>query len=286
VFDPKVGYLKKGLSMTVPFQRAYPPAHPLPGLAFWFPFRENKILVREQESRLALIQGDETTLAPLEPGAILYLGMLNGIPCLASEVSAQRPLPAGWRATDIRGLFGQLDDSAYSVAGYASHLLQWQKMNRHCPVCGLPLEESLEQWARRCPTNHYIGYPTVTPAILVLVHDGERVLLAHKPGWGSRYSIIAGFVEPGESLEECVRREVAEEVGVEITDITYVSSQPWPFPNQLMVGFTARYAGGEIRPDQIEIDKADWFRFDQLPDLPPTLSLSRELIVQWVASQQ
>jgi len=109
---------------------------------------------------------------------------------------------------------------------------------------------------RQCPNCGYIGYPPVTPAILVLVHDGPRVLLAHKSGWGTMHSIIAGFVVPGESLEECVQREVKEAVGVEITDITYVSSQPWPFPHQLMVGFMARYVSGEICPDQTEIDQA------------------------------
>lgn len=272
--------------MTVPFQRAYPPAHPEPGFAFWFPFRENELLVREPESGIELCQGDEAAIAPLQPASILYVGTLKGTPCLACEISPEQDVPAGWRSVGLRALFGLLDEHTYGVAGYASHILRWQREHRYCPVCGQPLGELAEQWSRRCANCDYIGYPPVTPAILVLVHNGPHVLLAHQPGWGKRYSIIAGFVEPGESLEGCVAREVAEEVGVEITDITYVSSQPWPFPHQLMVGFTARYAAGEIHPDQQEIDHAAWFRYDQLPELPSPLSLSRQLITQWVDAQK
>jgi NAD+ diphosphatase len=141
-------------------------------------------------------------------------------------------------------------------------------------------------WGRQCPNCDHITYPPVTPAILVLVHDGENVLLVHKPDWGKRYSIIAGFVEPGESLEGCVQREVREEVNVEVSDIRYIGSQPWPFPHQLMVGFTARYVLGEIRPDQQELDRAAWFHYNALPELPPPLSLARQIITTWVASQQ
>jgi NAD+ diphosphatase len=186
----------------------------------------------------------------------------------------------------MRTLYGQLDEHVYSIVGYAAHLLHWQREYRYCPLCGSPVRALSEQWAHQCTNCSYIGYPPVVPAILVLVHDGEHVLLAHKPGWGARYSIIAGFVEAGETLEQCVQREVAEEVGVEITDITYSSSQPWPFPNQLMMGFIARYVSGEIRPDKVEIDKAGWFRFDQLPELPAPLSLSHQLLMQWIERQQ
>lgn len=145
--------------------------------------------------------------------------------------------------------------------------------------------ELFESWGRKCPNCGYIGYPPVIPAILVLVHNGDQVLLAHQPGWGKRYSILAGFVEPGETLEECVKREVREEVNIEIDDVTYVASQPWPFPTQLMIGFTARYVSGEIHPDQQELDHAAWFRFDDLPELPAPLSLSYQIIKTWVDTQ-
>lgn len=111
-------------------------------------------------------------------------------------------------------------------------------------------------------------------------------MLTHKPGWGKRFSCVAGFVEPGESLEECAQREILEEVGVEVTDVTYVGSQPWPFPHQVMVGFTARYVRGEIQLDRQELDDARWFSIDALPDMPPPLSLAHYIITSWVASKR
>lgn len=272
--------------MTESFQRAYPPARPTAGPALWLLFRNNEILVQEQEAGMALILSDEAGIAHLEPSAPLYLGTLNGVPCLASEISSEQVLPSEWRALALRALFGRVDEEAYLLAGYAAHILHWQRESRYCPVCGQALGAFIEQWSRHCSQCSYIGYPLISPAVLVLVHNGEQVLLAHQPGWGSRYSIIAGFVEPGESLEGCVRREVAEEVGVEITDITYVGSQPWPFPHQLMIAFTARYVSGDICPDQQEIDHAAWFRFDQLPNVPPLSSLSGQLVMQWAQTFQ
>jgi len=120
--------------------------------------------------------------------------------------------------------------------------------------------------------------------VLALVYNGEHILLSHKPGWGKRYSVFAGFVEPGESLEGCVSREVAEEAGITVTDITYFGSQPWPFPSQLMVAFQARYASGEPQPDLQELDDVRWFHVDALPNLPGSLSLSYQLIKTWATA--
>ncbi len=118
--------------------------------------------------------------------------------------------------------------------------------------------------------------------MLALVHNGEHILLSHKPGWGKRYSIFAGFVEPGESLEGCVSREVGEEAGITVTDVRYFGSQSWPFPSQLMVGFQARYVSGEPQADMQELDDVRWFHVDELPNLPPPLSLSYQLVKAWV----
>jgi NAD+ diphosphatase len=242
--------------------------------------------VQGQDTNPTLLLLDEAAVAPVEPDSVLFIGTLNGTPCMAGEVSLERELPTGWRAVGIRTLFDYLDEDAYGVVGYASHVLDWQRNGRFCPVCGNELGALSEEWMRQCSNCGYMGFPPVSPAILVLVHEGPRVLLAHKPGWGKRFSIVAGFVGPGESLEQCVEREVAEEVGVEIADIIYISSQPWPFPHQIMIGFMARYVSGEICPDQKEIDEAAWFRFDQLPELPPPLSLSRQLIDKWASAQK
>jgi NAD+ diphosphatase len=270
--------------MASTFQRAYPPAIPEIGPAFWFPFRGNELIVQKNEKKMGLIHTDEAGIAALQPYDILYIGTIDGIPCMACEVGAEQPVPQGWRALSLRALYGLLDESAYSAAGYASQILHWQRNSRFCPACGAPNGPLGMSWERRCSVCNYIGYPPVIPAVLILVYNGDQILLAHQPGWGKRYSILAGFVEPGETLEECVRREVAEEVGIEITDVSYMGSQSWPYPTQLMVGFQARYLNGELHADQQELDDAAWFHVDELPELPPPLSLSRQLINRWANS--
>jgi NAD+ diphosphatase len=270
--------------MASRFQRAYPSAIASLGPAYWFPFRENELIVQESEQGVALIQTDENGIAVVQPLNTLFVGTIDGIPCMTCEVNAAQPFPQGWRALGLRSLYGLLDDTAFSAAGYASQILHWQRNSVHCPVCGGLNGPFSESWGRTCPRCGHMGFPPVIPAVLALVHNGENILLAHQPGWGKRYSILAGFVEPGESLEDCVRREVAEEVGVEITDITYSGSQTWPFPTQLMVGFKARYVSGEIQPDRQELDDAAWFHVDALPEIPAPYSLSHQLIMGWVRS--
>lgn len=268
-------------------QRAYPPSRPEPGRTCWLLFQAGDLLVQENGTGIVLLEGNEAALTTLLGQMPLYLGKLDGIAYLAGEVSPDQTLPAGWRALGLRAVFGLVDEPIYQLAGYAWQILHWQREHRYCPRCGQSLGELSLQWSRQCSNCSYIGYPPVTPAILVLVHDGSRILLARNIGWTQRYSVIAGFVEPGESLEDCVQREVAEEVGLSVKDITYVASQPWPFPHQLMVGFTASYAGGQIHPDPNEIADAAWFSSTTLPaDLPGTISLSRQLIDSWLHTQE
>ena len=266
------------------FQRAYPSATPSSGPAYWLPFRGPKLLVQTNERGTSLISATTESMASIQPQNVLYVGTIDDIACMACEVDVDLALPQGWRELDLRSLFGLLDEAAYGVVGYASQLLHWQRTSRYCPVCGTPNGQLGESWGRTCSQCGHIGYPAVIPAVLALVHNGEHILLSHKPGWGKRYSIFAGFVEPGESLEGCVSREVAEEASIKVADITYYGSQPWPFPTQLMVGFQARYASGEPQADMQELDDVHWFHVDQLPDYPPQLSLSGQLIAAWIKS--
>lgn len=270
--------------MTFDFLRRYPPEEPEDAEALWFVFQGGDLLIVEQPETVALPRGERALLADLAPGAPLYVGTLGGVPCLTCETDAASPLPEGWRPLGLRTLYGRLPDADYGLAGYAAQLLYWQRTSRYCSACGQPTEAMSGDWGRRCTACGHTAYPHVSPAMLALVHDGDRVLLGHKPGWGKRYSILAGFVEPGESLEQCVHREVMEEVGVTITDLVYQGSQPWPYPSQIMIGFTARYEGGEIRIDEKELDDAAWFPVDALPELPAPLSLSRQIIDAWAAS--
>ncbi len=230
--------------------------------------------------------GDRGSVEPLNLRTPIYLGTLDGIPCLAAEADPEMDILEGWAAISLRSLFEQVSEAEYGLAGYASQMVYWQRTSGFCPVCGHRTEPRAGDWGRHCPECGHVTYPHVTPATLILVHDGRRMLLGHKSGWGTRYSILAGFVEPGEALEECVRREVREEVGLEIGDLAYAGSQPWPYPHQLMVGFTAQYASGAIQVDGEEIDHADWFTVDRLPDLPPSVSLSRQMIDAWVTGQK
>jgi NAD+ diphosphatase len=186
----------------------------------------------------------------------------------------------------LRGLFAELDPGLYWVAGYAAQMVYWQRASAFCAFCGGRGEPVAGEWSKRCEACGHVAYPRVSPCVIVLVHDDDRVLLTHKPGWGPMNSLIAGFVEPGESLEECLVREVREEVGAEVDDIRYFGSQPWPFPHQLMVGYFARYRGGELRIDTTELDGAAWFHVGDLPPLPGKLSIARQLLDAWIASRR
>jgi NAD+ diphosphatase len=181
----------------------------------------------------------------------------------------------------LRTLLSDAYPALCSIADYAHQLLRWMRTSNFCSSCGQPIALA-DGWGKRCTGCGHIGYPPVSPAIIVLIHDGPRALLTTKTGWGKRYSLVAGFVEPGETFEECVVREVREEVGVEVGGIQYVKSQSWPFPHQVMVGFLAEYASGEIVIDTTELSDARWFDLSDLPELPQPYTISRQIIDLWL----
>jgi NAD+ diphosphatase len=189
---------------------------------------------------------------------------------------------AGLEGKGLRELFGVLPESLMSVAVRAFETLEWSVAHAFCGRCGSPTDYSKTELAKTCPVCGAVYYPRITPAVITLVRKGPELLLARGRRFGPRfYSLIAGFVEPGETLEQTVRREVLEEVGIEIRDIEYFGSQSWPFPSQLMVGFTAEYAAGSLRLNELELSDARWFRIDELPgdiELPTTFSISGRLI--------
>jgi NAD+ diphosphatase len=166
----------------------------------------------------------------------------------------------------------------------AYHIAQWRQDSAFCGSCGTKNTDAPDELARLCPACGRREYPRISPAIItIILNDDGRALLAHNKKFADKvYSLVAGFNEAGESLEATVAREIREEVGLEVKDITYIASQPWPFPNSLMLGFTARYAGGAIHPDGIEIEDAKWFTRDDLPNLPGNGSVSRYLINGWI----
>ena len=195
------------------------------------------------------------------------------------EPLAADALPQGLRAAGLRQWFGALDDDAMSIAMRAVQMLEWDRTHRHCGACGTPTEQAARERAKRCPACNLTVYPRISPAMMVLVTRGRELLLGRgvnfPPG---RYSALAGFLEAGETIEEAVIREVREEVNVEVTNLRYFGSQSWPFPNSLMIAFQAEYAGGEMRHDPAELADAQWFTPENLPQLPPPLSIARALL--------
>lgn len=212
------------------------------------------------------------------PANALPVGQLNGRPCYAADVEHLPAIP-GCEPTPLRTIFQLAGPETFALAGRATQLLDWQNNHRFCGKCGTPTAMKACEQAMQCPACGLLAYPRISPAVMVLVRDGDKLLLGRSPHFKPGvFSALAGFVEPGETLEECAAREVREEVGIEIANLRYFHSQPWPFPNSLMVAFFADYAGGTITPDPNEIEAADWFPLDALPLLPEPISISRRLI--------
>ena len=187
--------------------------------------------------------------------------------------------PPGVVAVGLRAVLPMLPEPELSLALTAAHLARWRRTSRFCGVCGAATTPSSRHQAMTCRSCGHHAFPKVSPAVIVQVTRGPQILLgrSRRHPHGS-YSVLAGFVDPGESLEDAVRREIAEESGIRVGDIVYFGSQPWPFPDSLMVGFTAAYAGGTIQNLDDELEDVDWFAADELPPVPPSYSIARALI--------
>lgn len=195
------------------------------------------------------------------------------------EIADTEHLPEGLQAIEIRSFFATNDEENNYFLARAKGLLCWRRSMRYCPKCGTALIDSPTLTARECPECKSQHFPKIEPCIIVVIRKGDEILLArHTERNQDIYACIAGFVEDGESLEHAVRREIREEVGLEVKNIRYFGSQSWPFPFQLMIGFTAEYAGGEIRVQQEELQDARWFSIHNLPKHPRPGSISYELI--------
>lgn len=206
------------------------------------------------------------------------IGWVNDQPCYVVP-STMTPAPPGTRFVGLRELFDLVDEESLGVAGRAVQVTEFLATRRFCGRCGATAALADYELAMVCPVCGQIEYPRLSPAIIVLVRDNDRCLLARSPRFPEgMYSVIAGFVEPGETTEHAVHREVHEEVGVSIRSVQYWGSQPWPFPNSLVIGFTAEYAGGQIAIDNREIEAAAWFNRDDLPQLPGPMSIAYALI--------
>ncbi|CAN5488949.1 NAD(+) diphosphatase [soil metagenome] len=255
--------------------------------AYWFLVRDFHPLVRycEDGVEIPLLQADD----PLVPPETTHhcIGHIGDIPCFTAELPLNFEPPAGMEFINLRPLHGHVGEMFWSIAGRAVQIVDWARTHRYCGRCGAENTFSLMDRSLRCPDCELPHYPRLSPAVIVLVHRDSEVLLGRSNRFPNAfYSVLAGFVEPGESLEQTVSREVYEETGIVVKDIRYFGSQPWPFPNSLMIGFTATYAGGEIVLLDDEIRDADWFTVDSLPNIPGSISIARKLIDWWIDEQR
>ncbi|MDR1626864.1 MAG: NAD(+) diphosphatase [Spirochaetia bacterium] len=209
----------------------------------------------------------------------LYIGDLDGTPCYAGNLPGESGVPQPYKLEALRPLHGRLPQDPMRAARFAAHLMHWDRNTRFCGACGCPTGDQRGERAKLCPSCKTLFYPRIAPAVIVAVLDGKKILLAHNKRFAAPvYSLIAGFIEIGETAEQCIEREIMEEVGLKVKNIRYFSSQPWPFPDSLMLGFTAEYAGGEVRADGDELLDAGWFRPPDMPVLPAGDSIARKII--------
>ncbi len=236
-------------------------------------FRGNELLVDESGGALR-------TVADTASGKdVIVVGRWGERLVIAEALASDVPAPVGARWAGLRSLFGVMADDLVSIAGRAGQLLDWDRTHHYCGVCATPTQRDLNERARRCPACKHASYPRISPAMMCLVTQGNQILLARNVNFpAGRYSALAGFLEAGESIEDAVHREVREEVGIDVGEPKYFASQSWPFPNSLMIAYTAEYAGGELKPNGHEIAEADWFDHSNLPQLPPRISIARALI--------
>jgi NAD+ diphosphatase len=254
------------------FVPAVQPLASATSLAWCFAFVDGKLLLPEAQAlQPQPLHGFEGLARSRH-----YLGRLDGVDCWALHLSEA---PAGWQGTALRAALLQFPGALMGVASRAAQVLEWDRAHRFCGVCGTPTVAAAHERSRKCPACGHSAYPRLSPAMMVLIHRGRELLLARSPHYApGMFSALAGFVEPGESLEDCVHREVAEEVGVTVRALRYYGSQSWPFPHSLMLAFTAEWQGGEIVPQADEIEAAGWFDIDALPGIPPRFSVAGHLI--------
>jgi len=254
--------------------------------ALFFIFHKGRLLVSTFKGSCRIPDSADIAKAALTFERRLFFGSLGDHLCYAAGFNdSQKPAETlEWK--ELRALFGLIADDLVWVAGRANQLVDWDQSHRFCGRCGHLTEDKADERAKSCPRCSLVNYPRLSPAVIVAVLKGDQILLARNKRFkGGFYSVLAGFVEPGETLEACVEREIHEEVGILVKHIRYFGSQPWPFPNSLMIGFVAEYAGGQIAVDPSEILEAAWFSKERLPEIPPKISIARQLIDWFVASR-
>jgi len=245
----------------------------------WFVFRRRELLVSDT---FGVPHVPALEALGFQALRVQFLGHLNGEACFSAELPPDSEAPRGAQFRDLRQLYGRLRDELMGVAARAVQIMDWDRTHQFCGACGARTEPHRKVRARVCTATNcgLEHYPRISPAMIVAVERDDEILLARSPHFPPGiFSTLAGFVDPGETIEEAVHREVFEETGVHVRNVRYFGSQSWPFPNSLMLGFQADYVSGELSLDPDEIEDAGFFRFDALPPMfPGRVSISQWLI--------
>jgi NAD+ diphosphatase len=254
--------------------------------AFWFIFHDQKLLIDTTKIGTDAICGWSPEQLGVTTTFSQFLGRYGRTNCFVAEVpKSPTSLPHSVQFKGLRALFGTMDDDLFILAGKAMQILHWHKEHRFCGKCGTAMKNRKTELAKICPACGFVSFPRLSPAVIMSVTRGNQILLGRAPRFPpGMYSTLAGFVEPGETLEEAVKREVREEVNIRINNIKYVASQPWPFPHSIMIGFSASYVDGEIEIDNHELEDAKWFSVRNLPALPSKITIARLLIDNFIDS--
>lgn len=244
----------------------------------WILFKDNNIVLTHENIFL-----DASAYASLTPNRLYSLGDLNHNQFFCGEIAENYELPSSLAALPLRNALEIIPPDFLPMAIKAFSVLSWDRNHQFCGRCGSETLPQSGRYERRCPRCHLSVFPRISPCVIVLIKKGDEILMTRshhfRPGL---YGLVAGFIEPGESLEEGLQREVEEEVGIKVKNIKYYHSQPWPFPDSLMMGFMADYAGGELKIDPIEIEDAGWYHYDKLPASPSNISIAGRLIQSYI----
>lgn len=263
-----------------------PGSLPPAGDGFWLALQGNSLVVSHGNERPELPFGAAPPFLPpsCQP---LCIGFWRGQPLRIVTLKRSLQIPDGFIAEPFNASGDRLDDAILTLGGMAMQIVNWQKKSRFCSSCGGPLTPLHGSWGRLCAACNYEHFPAIHPCSIVLVKRGDDFLLVRKREWPpGRYGLVAGFLDMGESLEECASREVLEETGITVKNVQYVGSQCWPFPSQLMAGFVAEYESGEIRVEEAELEDARWFGRARPPaGLPPQRSIARWIMERYMLNQ-
>lgn len=245
-----------------------------------FIFEKGSLLLKRVKDTLSVPRRFEVEENILNSSKEIHcMGEFNNIGCYAVEIENLNALPRKFELVDLYESGVILNEDMFSLAGRGRQILHFNQQSKFCGKCGSKTIEKEDERAKRCTSCGNLIFPSICPAIIVAIIKGDEILLAHNKNFkNNMYSIIAGFVDSGETLEECVKREVFEEVGIRVKNIRYYNSQPWAFPNSLMVGFIAEYESGEIHVDGNEILDAGWFKEGNYPTLPRKMSIAGKMI--------